>query len=295
MNLNDYALWTAVITPLHENGEVDFDSLSNIIKLQDDARNGLLILGSTGEALNLNLLDRKKIIEHVIHLKPQSPIMVGVGGNLLEEQKEWITYLESLKVDAYLLVTPHYAKPGPLGQYHWFKSLMDRATRPCMLYNVPGRTAVSLSTETVIKLKDHTNFWAIKEASGSVEKCKDYIKAVGDKAVFCGDDSLMPDFTAVGARGLVSVASNVWPRETHLYVKQCLSKTFDAKELWTRASNSLFICSNPVPVKRLMFDISMIKSPLLMPPLSHEDLNSTEGLHEAHKDIKDWYKSQGQT
>lgn len=292
MNLNNYPLWTAVITPLCENGEVDFESLSKLIMLQDSAHNGLLILGSTGEALNFNLETRKKIIEHVTHLKPRSPIMVGVGGHLLEEQKEWIKYLETLEVQAYLLVTPHYAKPGPMGQFYWFKSLMDEATRPCMLYNVPGRTAVSLSTDVVSKLKDHKNFWAIKEASGSVERCQEFIKAAGDKTVYCGDDALLPDFTAVGAKGLVSVASNAWPHETHLYVQQNLSKTFDAKELWTRASNSLFISSNPVPVKRLMFETGVIKTPHLMPPLSSEDLNSTELLLASDRDIKQWYTSQ---
>ncbi|MFP5387308.1 MAG: dihydrodipicolinate synthase family protein, partial [Bacteriovoracia bacterium] len=113
MSLSNYALWTAVVTPMLENGAVDFESLSRVVEEQDAAGNGLLILGSTAEALNLNLTSRKAIIEHVVKMKPESPVMVGVGGNLLEEQKEWITYLETLPVHAYLLVTPHYAKPGP--------------------------------------------------------------------------------------------------------------------------------------------------------------------------------------
>ena len=98
MNLNQYHLWTAVVTPLLDNGTVDFESLTSIVKQQDEAHNGLLILGSTGEALNLNLATRKSIIEHVVKMKPTSPIMVGVGGNLLDEQKEWMTYLETLSV-----------------------------------------------------------------------------------------------------------------------------------------------------------------------------------------------------
>lgn len=290
MNFSNYALWTAVVTPLMENGQVDFESLTRVVKQQDEAKNGLLILGSTAEALNLNLSVRKSIIEHVVKMKPESPIMVGVGGNLLEEQKEWITYLSELPVHAYLLVTPHYAKPGPKGQFEWFKALMDHSTRPCMLYNVPGRTGVAMSTEAVSRLNGHRNFWAIKEASGSVEKFKEYLSAADGKGVYCGDDALMPDFAHAGSCGLVSVASNAWPKETHLYVEQCLKKTFDAKELWTKASNSLFICSNPVPVKRLMFERGVIRSPKMAAPLSHEDMASASPVLEAHDAVASWFK-----
>jgi 4-hydroxy-tetrahydrodipicolinate synthase len=262
------------------------------VNQQVEAHNGLLILGSTAEALNLSLKDRKAIIEHVVNMKPSMPIMVGVGGNLLEEQKEWMTYLETLPVHAYLLVTPHYAKPGPKGQFEWFKALMDTSTRPCMLYNVPGRTGVAMSVEAVTRLNGHRNFWAIKEASGSVDKFKEYLGAAGGKQVFCGDDALMPDFANAGSAGLVSVASNAWPRETHLYVEQCLKKTFDAKELWTKASNSLFVCSNPVPVKRLMFERGVIRSAKMAAPLSSDDMTSAEPVMTAHEAVTSWFKGQ---
>jgi 4-hydroxy-tetrahydrodipicolinate synthase len=292
MNLANYSLWTAVVTPLLENSAVDFESLTRIIQEQDAAANGLLILGSTAEALNLNLETRKTIIEHVVKMKPTAPIMVGIGGNLLDEQKEWMTYLQGLNVHAYLLVTPHYAKPGPKGQFEWFKALMDHSTRPCMLYNVPGRTAIPMATEAVSRLNGHRNFWAIKEASGSVEKFKEYLAAAGGKQVFCGDDALMPDFANAGSAGLISVASNAWPRETHLYVEQCLKKTFDAKELWTKAANSLFVCSNPVPVKRLMFERGVIRSAKMMAPLSAEDMVSAGPVLTAHDAVTTWFKKE---
>lgn len=290
MNLNTFPLWTAVVTPLLENGTVDFESLTRVVEAQDKAQNGLLILGSTAEALNLSLKDRKTIIEHVVKMKPASPIMVGIGGNLLEEQKEWMSYLEGLNVHAYLLVTPHYAKPGPVGQYNWFKALMDHSTRPCMLYNVPGRTGIAMSVDAVTRLNTHKNFWSIKEASGSVEKFKEYLAAAGGKQVFCGDDALMPDFALAGSAGLVSVASNAWPRETHLYVEQCLNKTFDAKELWTKAANSLFVASNPVPVKRLMHEQGVIKTSVMAAPLAAEDMQSAAPVLEADEAVKRWFK-----
>ncbi len=290
MSLANYSLWTAVITPMMENGAVDFESLTRVVQAQDEARNGLLILGSTAEALNLNLETRTAIIEHVMNMKPTAPVMVGIGGNLMDEQKEWMTYLQTKNVHAYLLVTPHYAKPGAKGQFEWFKALMDHSTRPCMLYNVPGRTGIAMSVEAVTRLNGHRNFWAIKEASGSVEKMKEYLAAAGGKQVFCGDDALMPDFANAGSAGLVSVASNAWPRETHLYVDQCLKKTFDAKELWTKAANSLFVASNPVPVKRLMFERGVIRSAKMAAPLSHEDMASAEPVLAAHEAVTAWFK-----
>jgi 4-hydroxy-tetrahydrodipicolinate synthase len=286
-----YSLWTAIVTPLQDNGAVDFESLTTICREQESAGNGLLVLGSTGEALNLNIATRKKIVEHVLGMNPKTPIMVGVGGQMLEDQLEWVKYLETLKLDAYLMVTPLYAKPGPRGQYEWFKTLMDAVTKPVMLYNVPGRSAVAMSTEAVERLRTHKNFWAIKEASGSVEKMKEYYKASGNGAVFCGDDALMPEFAAAGACGLVSVASNAWPKETNLYVKQCLNKNFDAKELWTKAANSLFVCSNPVPVKRLMHETGTIRSPKMAAPLSHEDMLSTNPVMEANEAVHRWYNT----
>jgi 4-hydroxy-tetrahydrodipicolinate synthase len=102
----------------------------------------------------------------------------------------------------------------------------------------------------------------------------------------------MPDFANAGATGLVSVASNSWPKETHLYVQQCLKKTFDAKELWTKASNSLFVVSNPVPVKRLLAERGDIKTARMAPPLSHEDMVSASPVLEADAAVKSWYKEQ---
>jgi 4-hydroxy-tetrahydrodipicolinate synthase len=142
----------------------------------------------------------------------------------------------------------------------------------------------------VEKLSNHKNFWAIKEASGSVEKFKEYLKAANGKAVYCGDDALMPDFALAGAAGLVSVASNAWPKETNLYVKKCLNKTFDDKQLWTEASNSLFVASNPVPVKRLMFENGKLQTPFMVAPLSHEDMADAAPVLKANDQVRNWFE-----
>lgn len=294
MELNNYKLWTALVTPFKEDLSVDYDSLKDLIKEQTEAQNGLLILGSTGEALNISLDEKKSIVEFVIGLNPNVPIMIGVGGHNLIETKSWVQYLESQNVDAYLMVTPIYAKPGDEGQYHWFKTLMDESSRPVMLYNVPGRTGSSLSLNAVTRLRDHKNFWAIKEASGSVEKFKEYLEASANRPVYCGDDGLMPDFANNGSHGLISVASNVWPFATNKYVQQCLDKTFDAKELWESAANSMFLASNPVPAKSILQQQGRISTNTMMPPLSALDLTDTKQIEIANEKVKSWFAQQNE-
>jgi 4-hydroxy-tetrahydrodipicolinate synthase len=177
MNLNDYPLWTAIVTPLLESGEVDYESFKNILQEQADAKNALVVLGSTGESLNLNLKVKKEIVEFSCAQNLSVPILSGGGGHLLEECLEWLELCNNKSIHAFLLVTPHYAKPGHQGQTHWFKSLMDKSNHPVMLYNVPSRSGTSLHYDAVKDLSSHKNFWAIKEASGKIEDFRKYIQA----------------------------------------------------------------------------------------------------------------------
>ena len=240
MNINNYPLWTAIITPMLGDGEVDYPGLAKLLKEQEEAENGVLLLGSTGESLNIDENERKKILHFALDKNLNVPIMVGVGGINLKETCAWVDYLETLRVDAYLMITPLYAKPGAEGQYQWFKTLLDRSKRPVMLYNVPSRTGVSLNVKTLAKLKTHPMLWAVKEASGKTLDFKNYRKAAPEVRFYSGDDAMMPDFAKLGAKGLVSVASNVWPKETHAYVLQSLDKSLKAVKLWKDCSNSLF-------------------------------------------------------
>lgn len=292
MNVRNYSLWTAVVTPFLEDGTVDYKSLENLLRDQEKAQNGIVILGSTGEALNLEMEEKKEILKFTLELKLSVPLMAGVGGINLRETKEWVEYLETLALHAYLFVTPLYAKPGKFGQYEWFKTLLDISTRPCMLYNVPGRTAVALNFDTVTMLKDHPNFWAIKEASGSAFDFKRYQECAPNAAMYSGDDSMTPIFASFGAKGLVSVASNVWPNETKEYVRQSLTMTLEDSELWKECSDSLFIASNPVPVKALLHHIGKIKTNLMRAPLDHRDLKDIKPVVNAHESIQSWYKDQ---
>ena len=293
MNLDGVSLWTALITPLKGSGEVDYPSLEKLLKQQEEAGNGVLILGSTGEALNLDDEEKKKILSFTIGLKLKVPLMCGVGGVHLGETVRWVEYLETLPLHAYLMVTPLYAKPGVLGQTHWFKPLMDVSTRPVVLYNVPSRAGVSLSLEALKNLRDHPLCWGVKEASGSVTDFKKYRETAHKARLISGDDAMMPDFSKHGVNGLISVSSNVWPKATSLYVQKCLEGRMiqEEIELWEKASNSLFVASNPVPVKRLLWEKSVINSSVCRAPLHEKDLEKADLLKESDQMIQNWLQN----
>jgi 4-hydroxy-tetrahydrodipicolinate synthase len=291
-NINNYPLWTAIVTPMNSDSSVDYESFEKILREQESANNAVVILGSTGEALNLDKAECKKILEFGLSLNLKVPVMTGIGGFNLNETLEYVKYLNTLSLDAYLVVTPLYAKPGEHGQTLWFKAIMDTATKPCMLYNVPGRTGVKMNFKAILNLKDHKNFWAIKEASGSVEDFKKYTEANPNARVYSGDDGMVYDFAPHGCKGLVSVASNSWPSETHAYVVKTLEGKLSKDEavLWSKACDTLFIAANPVPVKNLMAYQGKIKTNTLRAPLNALDLEDNSPVVEANNKIQKWFK-----
>lgn len=293
MNVSSITLWTALITPLTAQGKIDFDGLTKLVRAQEQAGNGLLVLGSTGEALNLEEHEKEAVLEHVLSLNPTTPVMVGISGfNLIETQKTIQNYNQKPGVHAYLLVTPLYAKPGRHGQTAWFKTLLDTSTKPCMLYNVPSRTGINMNEETVSDLKDHPHFFAIKEASGNPDQFRRYANAAGERIrMMSGDDALCSDFAPYSLKGLVSVASNCWPQATALYIDQILKGTLKHIDLWRDSSNALFSASNPVPVKALMAQKGEIASAKLKAPLDEKDMKQMDFLIAADQHIAQWLKN----
>lgn len=291
--MDNTRLWTALVTPLNSDGTLNEADLINLIHEQEHAGNGIVILGSTGEALNLTKLEKERIIELISELKLTIPVVAGVGGFDLDSTLDWLDFLETKRVDGYLMVTPMYSKPGAEGQFHWFKSLMDHVSRPCMLYNVPGRTAIPLNTESVRRLVNHFNFWAIKESSGSPEIMQKYQDAAGSGNIYCGDDLCLADFVSYGAVGLVSVASNVWPQEVNAYVELGLQHklTMSDIHLWKMASLALFKSSNPVPVKALMAKEGRISSNCVKLPLHSDDYNQLDELIDYSNQIRLWFEN----
>lgn len=283
-------LWTALVTPMNENGGVNFEDLGKIARRQEAAGNGILILGSTGEGLALADTEKMEVVDYVSGLDLKVPVMTGVGGYNLEQQKDWIAYCNS-KTDAFLLVVPLYSKPGLTGQTEWFRALLNHADKPCMIYNIPSRTGVKLYPQVMISLKNHPNMWAMKEASGSLHDFQEFREAVPNIPLFSGDDALLPFFSAAGCKGLVSVCSNVWPEEVSLYTEKCLKgETETLFPLWHTAVKTIFSASNPIPVKRLLKEKGWIRSASLRAPLSEAELLTADSLLKIDEEIKNWYQ-----
>ena len=288
--MTNTTLWTALTTPMKESGEVHFDDLEKLIRRQESAGNGILLIGSTGEGLALSEDEKKEIIDYAANLNVSVPLMAGVGGFQIKKQKSWIEYCND-KVDAFLLVAPLYAKPGSIGMKSWFRGLMDMAEKPCMIYNIPSRTGVEVPPEVMKELSDHENFWSIKEASGSIADYQEFREMVPEVLMFSGDDGLLPFFAAAGCSGLVSVSSNVWPEETAKYVELCLEKKTESLfPTWKRAVESMFSAPNPIPAKVLLHQKGVIESSVLRSPLTAKEINSLEQLKQADEEIKKWYQ-----
>lgn len=291
-------LWTAVATPLLRNGHLSLPDLERLLRRQEAAGNGVIVLGSTGEGLNLSEEERRRIVAFTCSLNLSVPVMCGVGGHDLPSALAWISFLETLPLHGYLMVTPIYSKPGEHGQFAWFSALMEASSRPCMLYNVPSRTGCLLNKNAVRRLAGHPRFWAIKEASGSPEHFADYVAAAGPTVdVYSGDDPLMLEFAPLGAKGLVSVASNAWPGPSRAYTERALAGQLSADDdaLWKQASAALFLAANPIPVKYLLAAEGHISTPTVKLPLHADDMPSDNPLAELSARVNAWHSTLIQT
>lgn len=148
-----------------------------------------------------------------------------------------------------------------------------------------------MSFSAVERLNTHKNFWAIKEASGSVDEFKKYVAAAGKGRVYSGDDGLLPTFAPHGCKGLVSVAANTWPKETHKYTELALAGELKEVKMWENCANSLFVASNPIPAKWLMAKKKTIATDKLRAPLTHEDMCEEEVVLNADKQVTEWFKN----
>ena len=248
--------FTAIVTPFR-NGNVDFAALENLIEAQIAAGiTGLVAVGTTGESPTLTHDEKHEIIERTIKIaKGRCQVIAGAGTNSTRDSIEAAKFAEKAGADGALLVAPYYNKPSQEGLFRHFKAVADATKLPVMLYNIPGRCGVDILPDTVIRLADSCrNIVSIKEASGSVERVAELRRRLPDKfTILSGDDGLTLPFMSVGAAGVVSVFSNLFPAELCALVRACESGDFGSAENLQRKIGplfkDLFIEPNPVPVK----------------------------------------------
>jgi len=249
---------TALITPFLENGEVDYEGFRANVKHQiEQGINGLLVLGTTGEAPTLNEEEKEKLIKITVEEgKGKVSIVVGTGTNNTAKTIKDSRKAEQLGADALLIVTPYYNKPTNEGLYQHFKMVAESVKIPVIVYNIGGRTGKNIDTPTLKRIAQLENVVAVKEASGSVAQMNEVIEQIPNITVLSGDDGLTLPLLALGGKGVISVISNVIPGQVAELVKHGLNGDFQkARDLHHNLimplTNIAFIETNPIPVKHM--------------------------------------------
>ena len=264
--------YTAIVTPF-KNGQVDENAFRTLIQFQiDNGVNGIVPTGTTGEAATLDFDEHLRVIELAVEeARGRCKIIAGTGSNSTQEAVDLTQKAERLGVDAVLLASPYYNKPTQEGIYRHYKKIAESTSLKLMLYNVPGRTAGEIGVETCARLaRDCGNIVSIKEAGGSAERVSALKKILpADFTILSGDDGLTLPFMAVGAVGVVSVASNVIPKQITDMVNAFLAgRSADALKVHLRyfqLFKDLFIESNPIPVKTALYLMGMIENEFRLP------------------------------
>jgi 4-hydroxy-tetrahydrodipicolinate synthase len=245
--------YTALITPFYRDESVDFDALEQLVERQIEVGvEGIVPVGTTGESPTLRPDEHLKVIERVVRVSAgRCKVIAGTGANSTAEAVELTLAAKAFGVDGTLQVTPYYNKPNDEGLICHFSAVADLGV-PVVLYNVPGRTSREIPISVVAELAQHPHVVSVKEAAGSVERVSEILN-VCSLEVLSGDDVLAVPMIEAGACGVISVASNVIPRQLSEMIRTALAGKMDEARVihqqWAPLFDDLFIDTNPIPVK----------------------------------------------
>ncbi len=255
-SINLSGAFTAMVSPFRD-GKLDEPRLREQIEYQvKGGIDGLVPVGTTGESPTLDCPEHERVIELTVQpARGRVPVIAGTGANATTEALELHSFAKKAGATACLSVNPYYNKPSQEGLYRHFMTLADKVKLPIVLYNIPGRTGITMTPSTVARLNQHPNIVGIKEATGSLDMASE-IMALCDITVLSGDDSLTLPLMSIGASGIISVASNLLPREIKAMTKLALAGNFaEAANIHRRLFpliKSLFLDGNPVGIKYAM-------------------------------------------
>ena len=261
---------TALVTPFRD-GKVDYGTFASLVDRQVEAGVHFLVpLGTTGETPCLEESEKERILEITMEHRKNLPVVVGGGSNSLLHTTESIRLLEKYSPDAYLIVVPYYNKPTQKGLYEYFKAVAGSTDKAIVLYNVPGRTGLNMTAETTLRLAEIPNIVAVKEASGNYAQISEIIRNAPEGFnVLSGNDDETLSLMATGAKGIISVASNIVPAEMAALAEALLGGDMaEARRIHHRLSplfRNCFIESNPIPVKSAMALMGLIENELRLP------------------------------
>jgi 4-hydroxy-tetrahydrodipicolinate synthase len=262
----------ALVTPMDTNGDVNYDNLAQLIEFHiENKTDALVVVGTTGESATLNEQEHCQVIKFVVeYAKKRIRVIAGTGANSTQEAVQLTQCAKDNGADACLLVTPYYNKPTQEGLYQHYKYVANAVAIPQILYNVPGRTAVDMLPETVVRLADINNIIGIKEATGDISRAKLLVEQLGEQMdVYSGDDGTAMEAILVGVKGDISVTANIAPKQMH---DMCLAALNNDRVTAERLNSqldvlhkNLFVESNPIPVKWALSEMGLISEGIRLP------------------------------
>ena len=269
----------AIVTPFTESG-VNFSELKKLIDFNiENGTDAIVIAGTTGESSTMSDDEHREVIKFTAeYVNKRVPVIAGTGSNDTIYALELSQYAESVGADALLLVTPYYNKTTQSGLIKHYNYIADRVNIPIILYNVPSRTGVNITPETYFELAKHPRIVATKEASGDLSAIAK-IKAIcsDELNIYSGNDDQIVPILSLGGKGVISVFSNIMPKETHdicrLYFEGKVKESCDLQTRYLELINTLFIEVNPIPVKMALGLMGYNVGPLRMPLFPMEGKN----------------------
>ena len=287
--------FVALVTPMSPDGSLDFSALKALVEWHiESGTNGIVSVGTTGESTTLTVKEHLKVIEKTVNfVNGRIPVIAGSGSNSTAQAIETTSESKKLGADYCLLITPYYNKPNQEGLIKHYTKIADAVDIPQILYNAPSRTACDIKPDTVMRLANHENIVGIKEALDQSERLNELISIsqsiIHQKnfSVLSGDDLSFNSFMANGGDGVISVAANIVPKDIVEICTLNLSGQFDdAKELDAKFKSLyklLFIESNPMPVKWMLYEMGKIDSGIRLPLVSFKSTYHEQTLEEMIK------------
>ncbi|MBQ2277410.1 MAG: 4-hydroxy-tetrahydrodipicolinate synthase [Clostridia bacterium] len=274
---------TAIVTPFDENGAVDYKAFAKLIDFQiAGGIDALVICGTTGEGSTLTDEEHRECIRFSVeHIAGRVPVIAGTGSNDTDYANSLSQYACEVGADALLLVTPYYNKATPKGLIKSFLDTAEKTDKPIILYNVPSRTGVNITMPVYRELAKHERIVAVKEASGNMSQIAEIAAELSDDlAIYSGNDDQIVPILSLGGLGVISVLSNVMPKETH----DICQKFFDgdvtaSRELqlkYLELINNLFIEVNPIPVKTACGMMGLCSDLMRLPLCEMDDANKAK-------------------
>lgn len=283
---------TAIVTPFHEDKSINYEELTRLIEFQiEGSADAIIAVGTTGEPSAMTEEERLSVIDHTIKVaKGRIPVIAGSGGNCTENVIAFSKKCQKLGADGLLVVTPYYNKCTQNGLYEHYKMIAEAVSLPIIMYNVPSRTGINMMPQTAARLgKDVENIVAVKEACGNITQVADLIHlSEGSLDVYSGNDDQIVPILSLGGSGVISVLSNIAPKDTHTMVMEYLNgnvkKAAELQLKYLDVIHGLFSEVNPIPIKKAL-EYQGFSTKTLRMPLTEMEESNAEKLKKAMNQI----------